>query len=169
MGSFGAGQAGSRVWGLWSRIHPQLVWCCLTGALLAMQQSRGTTRNHITGVTMRSVMITWAPRLMQPAFGATSAFGGSSSPAFGAPSTPAFGASSPFGSSTPAFGAAASTPAFGAASTPAFGATSSPLFGAASSPAGAFGSAPSFGSPGGGSWLSAETIAVSGDNYAANS
>ena len=114
-------------------------------------------------------MITNDPHLMQPAFGATSAFGGSSSPAFGAPSTPAFGASTPFGSSTPAFGAAASTPAFGAASTPAFGATSSPLFGAASSPAGAFGSAPSFGSPGGGSLLLATTVAVAGVNYAAQS
>ncbi|PRW58789.1 nuclear pore complex NUP98A isoform X1 isoform B [Chlorella sorokiniana] len=70
------------------------------------------------------------------AFGASPAFGASSSP-FGAPtSSPAFGAAS-----SPAFGASA--PAFGATSAPAFGgfgATSAPAFGASSAPAfGGFG------------------------------
>ncbi|GBP16536.1 Probable nucleoporin Nup58 [Eumeta japonica] len=58
-----------------------------------------------------------------PAFGGTSTFGATSTPAFGAATTPAFGTTA-----TPAFGTTA-TPAFGATTTSAFGATTTPAFG----------------------------------------
>ncbi|CAO2838550.1 unnamed protein product [Amaranthus hypochondriacus] len=77
-----------------------------------------------------------------PAFGSGAAFGSANTSVFGAGNGAAFGATT-----TPAFGAT-STPAFGVATTPAFGASAStPAFGTANSstPSFSFGSTPAFG------------------------
>ncbi|CAH8300786.1 unnamed protein product [Eruca vesicaria subsp. sativa] len=86
----------------------------------------------------------------QPAFGSSTPFGTSSTPAFGSTNTSAFGSTntSAFGSTnTSAFGST-NTSAFGASSTSAFGNSSTSAFGNSSSPAFGTSTTPAFGNSG---------------------